>query len=211
MGSAAPDLIVASQGSRRVCARLHPRLAGQHGRGHRPPTAPPTEATPPACRPPSRCDRRPPRLSVQPAPLAQDGRHRAKVSRRDRTSRVVAADRTAAERCPSIRHQYQLREHLYMIRYKCLWAMTVGGQDRKVAGDRHGCRRRTSSFECAWPGSISWRGSPRPISQASSASRGCAPTACWARPGKAAWSISRSMPGWPTASHWSDSWSRKPA
>ena len=40
----------------------------------------------------------------------------------------------------------------------------------------------TSSFGCAWPGSISWRGSPRPISRASSASRGCAPTACWARP-----------------------------
>src|SRR5829696_8120650 len=32
--------------------------------------------------------------------------------------------------------QYQLPEHLYMIRYKCLWAMTVVGRDGVIAGGR---------------------------------------------------------------------------
>ena len=205
MGSAAPALIVAASVARRLRARLHPWLAGQHDGVSRPPAAPRPAMTPRACRPPSRCGRRRPRHSAQPAPFARRTAGTApRLPAAIRTSRVVAAARHRRRKHrPPMAHQYQLSEHLYMIRYKCLWAMTVAAAMgySQEAGNR--CRRMTSSFGCGWPGSISWRGSPRPISRASSASRGCAPTACWARPAKAAWSTSRSTPGWPAASSWS--------
>src|SRR5215208_4426982 len=93
--------------------------------------------TPRACRPPSRCDRRQPRHSAQPAPFGAGrlARRRGcppRSARRAWSPRIEPPPKDAHPWLP----QYQLPEHLYMIRYKCLWAMTIGGRDREFAGGR---------------------------------------------------------------------------